>query len=82
MGRIGLQVAERLVPFGIKGLYCDPNVTLDAAAEQRLNMEKTDFDTLIARSDIVTLHSANDGQHPKYYQRRCYFANAAGQHIY
>ena len=56
MGRIGLQVAERLAPFGIKGLYCDPNVTLDAATEQRLNMEKTDFDTLIADSDIVTLH--------------------------
>ncbi|MGB2487133.1 MAG: 2-hydroxyacid dehydrogenase [Candidatus Puniceispirillaceae bacterium] len=56
MGRIGLQVAERLVPFGIKGLYCDPNVELDSATEQRLNMQKTDFDTLISRSDIVTLH--------------------------
>ena len=56
MGRIGLQVAERLQPFGIKGLYCDPNVQLDSATEQRLNMQKTDFDTLIARSDIVTLH--------------------------
>ena len=31
-------------------------MTLDAATEQRLGMEKTDFDTLIACSDIVTLH--------------------------
>ena len=56
MGRIGLQVAERLVPFGIRGLYCDPNVQLDSATEQRLNMKKTDFNTLIAQSDIVSLH--------------------------
>ena len=56
MGRIGRQVAERLLPFGVKGLYCDPNVELDSATEQRLNMQKTDFETLISRSDIVTLH--------------------------
>ena len=56
MGRIGYQVAERLLPFGTTGLYCDPHVTLDAVTEQRLNMRKTDFDTLISTSDIVTLH--------------------------
>ena len=56
MGRIGSQVAERLLPFGTKGLYCDPNVTLDNVTEKRLNITKTDFNTLIATSDIVTLH--------------------------
>ena len=31
MGRIGRQVAERLVPFGTAGLYSDPHVTLNGA---------------------------------------------------
>ncbi len=56
MGRIGRQVAERLLPFGTKGLFCDPNVTLDNATEKRLNITKTDFNTLIANIRYRHLH--------------------------
>jgi phosphoglycerate dehydrogenase-like enzyme len=56
MGRIGQAVAERLKPFGTKGIYYDPISTLSASLETDLNLRRGAFETVLAESDIVTLH--------------------------
>lgn len=56
MGRIGQAVAERLVSFGVRGLYHDPKVRLEAAREAALNLRPVSFDDLLSQADIVTLH--------------------------
>ncbi len=50
MGRIAQAVAARLRAFGTSGIYFDPNV---AHAD---GMRRVSFETLLAESDIVTLH--------------------------
>jgi len=50
MGRIAQAVAERLRAFGTHGIFFDPNVASMAG------IEKTSFEDLLRRSDIVTLH--------------------------
>lgn len=52
MGRIAQAVAQRLAPFGTKGLYCDPLVD----APESLGLEKAGLDELLGRSDVVSLH--------------------------
>lgn len=56
MGRIGQATAERLKPFGTAGLYHDPAVTLSAEREGALGATAVDFDSLLAQSDILSLH--------------------------
>jgi phosphoglycerate dehydrogenase-like enzyme len=56
MGRIGQATAERLKPFGTTGLYHDPAVTLSAEREAALGATAVDFDSLLAQSDILSLH--------------------------
>jgi D-3-phosphoglycerate dehydrogenase / 2-oxoglutarate reductase len=51
-GRIGRGVAERLAGWGTKILACDPYV-----AEAPPGVTLTDLPTLLAASDIVTLHA-------------------------
>ena len=56
MGRIGQAVAERLLPFGTQGIYCDDQTPLAADRERRLGLERVGFDALLSRSDLLTLH--------------------------
>jgi phosphoglycerate dehydrogenase-like enzyme len=57
-GRIGQAVCRRALGFGMKVLACDPRV--DAAAVRRFGAEPLGFDELLARSDIISLHSNLD----------------------
>jgi phosphoglycerate dehydrogenase-like enzyme len=56
MGRIARHLASLLKPFGVRGLYSSPNTRLDAAQEQALGFRHADLDTLLAESDVVSLH--------------------------
>lgn len=52
MGRIGGGVAAIVQAFGAKVLGCDPAVT-----EPQAGVEMVSFDQLLARADIITLHT-------------------------
>lgn len=53
-GRTGKLVAERMAPFGMRIIACDP--VWDEAAARRLGVQRVDMPTLLAQSDIVSLH--------------------------
>lgn len=53
-GRIGGMVAERLQPFGTRLLASDP--CWDQAKAARFEVMRVDFEELLARSDILSLH--------------------------
>lgn len=55
MGRIGREVAARLLPFGVTTLYYDVR-RLSPDDEEALGASFAELDALLARSDIVTLH--------------------------
>jgi phosphoglycerate dehydrogenase-like enzyme len=50
MGRIGQAVAERLTPFGTRGIFYDPQVSSHPGLERR------GLHALLGESDVVTLH--------------------------
>lgn len=52
-GRIGRRVAKLLKPFGCTLFYYDPFVDIDSAG-----VKKTDLDTLLSKSDIVSIHAS------------------------
>ena len=52
---IGRGVLERLRAFDLRLLLADPTITADEA--ERLGAELVDLDTLMARSDVVSLHA-------------------------
>ncbi len=55
-GHIGTKVVKLLKPFGCRILVCDPYVPL--SSEDRADgVEQVDFDTLLKRSDVVSLHA-------------------------
>lgn len=54
IGRIGTAVAARLAPFGVRTLAFDPYLDRESIRER--GAEPVSFDTLLQRSDIVTLH--------------------------
>lgn len=54
VGRIGSEVAKRLRAFGVTLIAFDPMLSDEAIAE--LGIEPVDFDGILDRSDIVTLH--------------------------
>jgi glyoxylate reductase len=56
MGRIGQAVARRAAPFGMRVIYHSRS-RLSAGDEAALGAEWTDFDGLIARSDVLSLHA-------------------------
>lgn len=56
LGRIGKLVAQRAMAFGMHIVAFDPYVSEDRA--RQMNVELVDLDTLLARSDFVTLHVA------------------------
>lgn len=56
-GRIGQAAARRFAAFETRGIYHDPAVALDAAAEARLNVRRVpDLPALLECADIVSLH--------------------------
>lgn len=55
LGRIGQNVAYRAKAFGMKILAFDP--FLDASAARRLDVELSELDALLKRSDIVSVHT-------------------------
>lgn len=54
LGRIASRVADMLAPWRVRLLAYDPYQDLDRFVLH--NVEKVDFDTLLAESDIVSLH--------------------------
>lgn len=56
MGRIGQAVARRAAPFGMRIIY-HSRTRLPAEREAALGAEWVDFDALIARSDVLSLHA-------------------------
>ena len=56
MGRIGRETAARFKAFGTKGLYYDPYVTMPPDRERDLGLQRVEFEELVVKSDIVTLH--------------------------
>ena len=55
LGNIGIEVAKRLKPFGPKIIYNKRN-RLGSEDEEALGIEYADFNELIARSDILSIH--------------------------
>lgn len=53
-GRTGKLVAERMGPFGMRLIACDP--VWDEAAARRLGVQHVDMPTLLAESDVISLH--------------------------
>ncbi len=54
LGRIGSGVAKRAKGFGMKILYTD--VARNKQAEDELGIEFVDIDTMLTRSDFITIH--------------------------
>jgi phosphoglycerate dehydrogenase-like enzyme len=63
LGRIGLEVAKRLKPFGVDLVYCD--LVRNPEAEREIPITFTPLPTLLKQSDIVSLHvpSTNETFH-------------------
>ena len=55
MGRIGSAVARRAGGFGMKVIYTD--VARNKQSEAELGIEYVDLDSLLAKSDFITLHT-------------------------
>jgi D-3-phosphoglycerate dehydrogenase / 2-oxoglutarate reductase len=55
-GHIGAKVVRLLKPFGCRILVCDPYVPL-SAEDREDDVEQVDLDTLLKRSDVVSLHA-------------------------
>jgi len=55
MGRIGREVAARLLPFQVSLLYYDVR-RLPADEEEALGVSYAELETLLRESDLVTLH--------------------------
>ena len=54
LGRIGSRIAKLLKPWGCPMIACDPYVAESHFEE--LGVERVDFDTLLARAEIITFH--------------------------
>ena len=54
LGRVGRQVAKRLIGFDVNLLACDPYVSVEVFTTYKV--KKVDLTTLLKQSDIVTVH--------------------------
>jgi phosphoglycerate dehydrogenase-like enzyme len=54
-GRIGTRLADLLAPWRVRVIACDPYV--DDYRFIHHNVERVDMDTLLAESDVVTIHT-------------------------
>lgn len=57
LGRIGARVAQLFAPWRMRIIACDPYISDERFI--RKGCEKVDLDTLLAESDIVTMHCTN-----------------------
>ena len=55
LGRIGKQVAKRLIGFETKTIYTDL-LEMDGDIERELRVTRASFDEILTRSDFITLH--------------------------
>lgn len=55
MGRIGRELAKRLIPFGTRTLYYDPQ-RLPGDIETELHVQHKPLDHLLRLSDVVSIH--------------------------
>ncbi len=55
MGKIGVKLVERLIPFEVGIIYYDIN-RLPEELEEQLGIQYTDFEYLLKNSDIISLH--------------------------
>ncbi len=56
LGRIGRAVARRAIAFGMRVVYCSRSpAPIEVARE--LSAERVDFDALLARSDVISIHA-------------------------
>lgn len=53
-GRIGTQVAQRALAFGMKVLAYDPHI--NASRAQELGVTACDLETILKTADVITLH--------------------------
>jgi D-lactate dehydrogenase len=56
VGRVGARVAELATAFGMRVLAFDPSP--NASSARRLGFKYVDFDTLLAESEILSLHAS------------------------
>lgn len=56
MGGIGTSVAKLAQAFGMNIIYCN-NRRLSEEQEQQLNVTYADFDELVEKSDVITIHT-------------------------
>jgi len=61
LGNIGKQVSRKLQSFGAKVQYFDIN-RLSSESESRLNVNYSEFETLLRTSDIVCIHTSLNKQ--------------------
>ena len=54
-GRIGRELAARLVPFEVSTIYCD-KVPLAEESERGLGLTRVSLEELLTQSDIISLH--------------------------
>jgi len=55
LGRIGSEFARRALSFGMRIIACDPFFSREKA--KNMNVESVDLDTLLKRSDFITIHT-------------------------
>ncbi len=55
MGRIGKAVAERLIPFGVRMIYCDA-VRMEVDDENRYHAAYAGIEDLLKTADIISIH--------------------------
>ncbi|NQX87570.1 MAG: class II aldolase/adducin family protein [Halioglobus sp.] len=60
LGAVGKAVAQRLAGFDVELLVADPFITAEQAALAGCRL--TDLDTLLAKSDVISLHAAVTAQ--------------------
>ena len=58
LGRIGARVAQLFAPWRMRIISCDPYISDERFI--RNGVEKVDLDTLLAESDVVTVHCINN----------------------
>jgi D-3-phosphoglycerate dehydrogenase len=56
LGRVGREVARRMLAFSMDVVAADPEVSLSEAADLGVRLE--DMDTVLRRSDVITVHVA------------------------
>ena len=73
-GEIGTRVVKLLKPFGCRILVCRPLCPARRAEDLADGVEHVDLDTLLAESDVVTLHARVTDETTRLHRRAPQFA--------